>query len=60
LGAICDYYRSCEPASPIPLLLERAQRLVDKDFMSIISDLAPNALASFELLAPPKPPEIQQ
>lgn len=54
LEAICKYYKSREPASPIPLLLERAQRLVDKDFMSIINDLAPGAAAQFELLNPPR------
>jgi type VI secretion system protein ImpA len=55
LEAICNYYKTNEPASPIPLLLERARRLVDKDFMTIIGDLAPNAVSQFELLAA-KPP----
>jgi type VI secretion system protein ImpA len=41
LNEICDYYRRHEPSSPIPLLLERAQRLVNKDFAEIIRDLAP-------------------
>jgi type VI secretion system protein ImpA len=52
LQAICNYYKAAEPASPIPLLLERAQRLVDKNFMQIIDDLAPNAMSQFELLGP--------
>lgn len=56
LEAICKYYRANEPASPIPFLLERAQRLVDKDFMAIVADLAPGAAAQFEVLGA-RPPD---
>jgi type VI secretion system protein ImpA len=41
LDAICEYYRVNEPSSPIPLLLRRARRLVTKDFLEILQDLAP-------------------
>jgi type VI secretion system protein ImpA len=44
LDQICDYYRSAEPGSPVPLLIRRAQRLVDKDFMSLMEDLVPESL----------------
>ncbi len=44
LGKICAYYARNEPSSPIPLLLSRAQRLVDKSFMEILQDLAPDGL----------------
>ncbi len=44
LGKICAYYARNEPSSPIPLLLTRAQRLVDKSFMEILQDLAPDGL----------------
>src|SRR5712664_630565 len=44
LDLICDYYRENEPSSPVPLIIQRAQRLVDKDFMTIMSDLTPDAL----------------
>jgi type VI secretion system protein ImpA len=50
LDMLCDYYRSVEPSSPIPLLLRRAQRLVDKDFMQIISQLTPDAIASLRII----------
>jgi len=50
LQAICAYYRTSEPGSPIPLLLERAQRLVDKNFMQIVDDLAPGAVPQFDVL----------
>ncbi len=51
LSTICDYYARAEPSSPIPLLLRRAQRLVDKDFLTIMEDLAPEGLAGAKRLA---------
>lgn len=45
LDEICLFYARTEPSSPVPLLLERAKRLVGKDFLSIIEDLVPGGLA---------------
>jgi type VI secretion system protein ImpA len=50
LDALCDYYVRNEPSSPVPLLLKRAKRLVDKDFMDIIRDLAPAGVAEAEVI----------
>jgi type VI secretion system protein ImpA len=50
LDLICDYYRENEPSSPVPLILQRAQRLVDKDFMTIMSDLTPDALSQLQVI----------
>ena len=44
LDKICDYFRHHEPGSPVPLLLQRAKRLVASDFMGILQDLAPDAV----------------
>ncbi len=44
LDLLCDYYTLNEPASPVPLLLKRARRLVTGDFIDILRDLAPDAL----------------
>jgi len=44
LDKICTYYEKHEPGSPIPLLLKRARRLVQSDFLTIVNDLAPDAL----------------
>lgn len=44
IDKICEYYRKNEPGSPIPLLLERAKRLVDKEFIDILEDLSPDAI----------------
>jgi type VI secretion system protein ImpA len=55
LRAVCAYYKSHEPASPIPLLLERAQRLVNKDFLEIINDMAPDSMAQISLISGKQP-----
>lgn len=43
LELVSDYFRRQEPGSPIPLLLERARRLVTMTFIEIIADLAPDS-----------------
>lgn len=45
LDAVAEFFRTHEPSSPIPLLLERAKRLVAKNFLEVLADLAPEALA---------------
>ncbi|MBC7622155.1 MAG: type VI secretion system protein TssA [Aeromicrobium sp.] len=47
LDKLCDYYDRHEPSSPIPLLLKRAQRLVDKSFVEILKDVASDGLDQF-------------
>lgn len=42
---ICAYYVRVEPSSPVPLLLQRAKRLVTMDFIEIVRDLADQGLA---------------
>ena len=50
LDRLCAYFAQHEPSSPVPLLLNRAKRLVSKDFLEIVRDLAPDALAQVELI----------
>lgn len=45
LDRLCTYYAEHEPSSPVPLLLQRARRLVDKNFVDLLRDLAPEGLA---------------
>ncbi|MBX5230604.1 type VI secretion system protein TssA [Rhizobium sp. NLR9b] len=47
LDWICRWYHMNEPASPVPALLERAKRLVSKDFMALLVDLAPEGAAQY-------------
>lgn len=44
LEKISDYYTRTEPSSPVPLILQRAKRLMSKNFMEIMRDLAPDGL----------------
>jgi type VI secretion system protein ImpA len=50
LDKIIDYYRANEPSSPVPLLLQRAKRLVSVGFIDILRDIAPDALAQAEMV----------
>lgn len=45
LDAVAEYFRRHEPSSPIPLFVDRAKRLVAKDFLEVLADIAPDALA---------------
>jgi type VI secretion system protein ImpA len=40
------YYESYEPSSPLPLLIARARRLAEKNFLDILRDMAPEGLDS--------------
>lgn len=54
LEKICAYYERSEPASPVPFLLRRAMRLVTKNFMEILEDLAPDALGQASMVCGPR------
>lgn len=44
LEAVANYFRRNEPGSPVPLLVERAKRMIAMDFLELLADLAPEAL----------------
>jgi type VI secretion system protein ImpA len=50
LEMIIAYYQRNEPSSPVPLILERAKRLVGADFMAIMTDLAPQGVENVKLI----------
>jgi type VI secretion system protein ImpA len=51
LDSVCRYYERNEPGNPAPLLIRRAQRLIDKTFVEILQDLAPDSLAQIRTIA---------
>jgi type VI secretion system protein ImpA len=53
LERVCEWLERHEPANPAPILIRRAQRLMNKSFLEIIRDLAPDGLAQVENLAGP-------
>jgi type VI secretion system protein ImpA len=44
IDLVIAYYRQREPHSPVPLLLARAREWVDRDFLEVLEDIAPNAM----------------
>jgi len=50
IDKICEYFRRNEPSSPVPLLLQRAKRLVAKDYMEILQDLTPDAVSTARMI----------
>lgn len=50
LDRICTYYAQHEPSSPLPVLLQRARRLVGKSFIEIVEDVAPDGAGQFRHL----------
>ncbi|KVO90356.1 type VI secretion-associated protein, ImpA family [Burkholderia ubonensis] len=51
LDLICEYYVREDPASPVPLFLQRARRLVHMSFIEIMNDLSPQSLGEINHLA---------
>ncbi len=48
LDKICEYYLRNEPSSPVPLMLQRAKRVVTMDFMELLRDIAPTGVEEAE------------
>lgn len=48
LDKMCEYFKQHEPSSPVPMLLQRAKRLVAKDFIEILRDLTPAGVTQAE------------
>ena len=45
INAICMFLERTEPTNPAQLLLSRAERLIDKNFIQLVRDLAPDAVS---------------
>jgi type VI secretion system protein ImpA len=51
LEMVCRFMEQHEPSNPAPLLIRRAQRLVQMNFLEIVKDLLPDSLSTIEKLA---------
>ena len=51
LDQVSDWYAKYEPSSPVPLLLRRAKRLVNKSFIEAVQDLGPSGLTEIQGIA---------
>lgn len=50
LNQVCDYYRKNEPSSPVPLFIERAIRMVGKNFMDALKEIAPTGVDEAKII----------
>jgi type VI secretion system protein ImpA len=44
MQAVARFFERNEPSSPVPLLLERARRLVGKSFLEVLEEIAPEGV----------------
>lgn len=44
IDMVCEFLERTEPSSPAPLLLRRARRMIDHNFLQLLKELAPDAL----------------
>ncbi|MCR8827347.1 type VI secretion system protein TssA [Pseudosulfitobacter koreensis] len=50
LDRIIGYYERKEPSSPLPILLRRAKKLVNADFLTIMRDMAPSGMENVNVI----------
>jgi type VI secretion system protein ImpA len=55
LELVSGYFRTSEPSSPVPMLVDRARRLAGMDFMAILQELAPDGIGQAQVVAGPQP-----
>ena len=51
---ICDYYAANEPSSPVPILLQRANKLIGMDFLALLDNLTPSGKSALDTLVGPQ------
>jgi type VI secretion system protein ImpA len=51
LDTLCAFFERTEPGNPAPLFIRRAQRMLNKSFVDIIRELAPDSLNRIEDIA---------
>ena len=44
LEAVAEFFRKNEPSSPVPIVVERAKRLISLNFLEVLADMAPDGL----------------
>ncbi len=57
LKKCADFFQATEPTSPLPFLIQRALRMADMDFLSLLGEIDQNALERGREQLGVKPPE---
>ena len=60
IDQVCIYLEHAEPTNPAQLLLKRARRLIDKNFMQLMKELAPEAVAEVAKIMGVNPDSLEQ
>lgn len=55
LDRICEFLARTEPTNPVPLVLQRAKRLMTMNFMELMGDLAPDGIDQVRKVTGEKP-----
>ncbi|MDB5816459.1 MAG: hypothetical protein JWQ11_99 [Rhizobacter sp.] len=58
IDMVCDYLERAEPTNPAQMLLRRASRLVSKNFLELMRELAPDSLNEVAKLMGVSPDDI--
>lgn len=59
IDMVCEYLERAEPTSPAQLLLKRARRLVNHNFLQLMKELAPDSLDQVARLMGVDPESVQ-
>ncbi len=59
IDMVCDYLERTEPTNPAQLLLRRARRLINKNFLQLMRELAPDALSEVARIMGVDPDSVQ-
>lgn len=59
IDMVCDYLERTEPTNPAQLLLRRARRLINHNFLQLMKELAPEALAEVARVMGVDPDSVQ-
>jgi type VI secretion system protein ImpA len=54
MDAICGYYKDNEPSSPVPILITRAKKMVNRTFLEIVRDMTPSGINEIEVFVGPE------
>ena len=58
INMVCDYLDSAEPGNPAQLLLRRASRLINQNFLQLLKELAPDSVREVAKLMGVDPEDI--
>lgn len=59
IDMVCEFLERTEPTSPAPLLLRRARRMINRNFLQLMKELAPDSLAEVARVMGVDPDTVQ-